>query len=106
MISNYREQVQRMLDLHHAQIELGLNRAREQEKFAHKVATVLKRNQVPFKAILNRDFSLVFEIYIKDIAYLKTMFFGYVMELEGNGYVLSEPMYDGVQVMLEVKCGF
>lgn len=105
MISNYREQVQRVLSLYHARIELGLSRAREQETFAHQVAAVLKRNQVPFKAHLNRDFNVVFKISIKDIAYLSAMFLGYVMELEGNVYVLSEPMHDGVQVTLEVQCG-
>ena len=47
-VNSYRGEVERVIAVHHARLEMGLSRAREQEAFVRRVADVLTRHRVPF----------------------------------------------------------
>lgn len=103
---NYREQVQRVLSIHHARIELGLSRSREQEGFVRLVGNVLKRNKITFKTHLNTDFEVVFTLSAKDAGLLKHLFLPRSFDLVADGagvLVLSHHGQPHIQVTFEFK---
>lgn len=96
---NYREQVQRVLAMHHANSELGLAKSREQEDFVLYVGRVLTRNQIPFKWHLNRDFGAEFRVNLDDLPHLRQIFDARQFQADDvHSWVLSSNVLEGVEV--------
>lgn len=103
-MSNYREQVQRVLAIHHARMELGLSKAREQEPFVARVAACFTRHQVAFKLGLNQNFDVCFRLpenIIHAENLLRTLFSGCLVERCAKGWILSDERDDALQVLLK-----
>lgn len=95
----YREQVQRVLAMHHANSELGLAKSREQEDFVCYVARVLTRNQITFKWRLNANFDAEFHVNLSDLAHLRQIFDARQFHADdAHSWVLSSNLLDGVEV--------
>ncbi|MDO4879561.1 MAG: hypothetical protein Q3966_09790 [Neisseria sp.] len=58
----YRELVQRTLAAHHADMELGLSRARENEAFIHQVAARLDAARLSYRVGMDRRFNVSFSM--------------------------------------------
>lgn len=103
-MNTYREQVQRVLAVHHARIEFGLSKAREQEPFVARVAACLTRHQVAFKLGLTREFDTVFRLpenLIRAENLLRTLFSGCLVEKSAQGWIVSDECDDALQVLLK-----
>ncbi|SSY80650.1 hypothetical protein [Alysiella crassa] len=96
---NYREQVQRVLAMHHANSELGLAKSREQEDFVLYVGRVLTRNHIAFTWRLNADFDAEFRVNLGDLAHLRQIFDARQFQADDtHSWVLSSNLLDGVEV--------
>ena len=100
---NYREQVQRVLSVHHARIELGLNKVREQEMFVSRIGDILRRNCIEHSLHLNLQFDVVFRLpeHIMGAEnLLRTVFVGCYLERGGKGWIVSDAVHEYLQVRL------
>ena len=61
-MTTYRELVQRTLAAHHADMELGLARAREHEGFVHQVAAYLDGARLTYRVGMDRRFNVSFSM--------------------------------------------
>ena len=57
----YRELVERQLAVRHADLELGLSRAREQEPFVIHVSDLLDKAGIEYAVRMDKDFQTTFE---------------------------------------------
>ncbi|SUA94192.1 phage protein [Neisseria mucosa] len=58
----YRELVERQLAVRHADLELGLSRAREQEPFVIHVSNLLDKAGFEYTVRMNKDFQTTFNL--------------------------------------------
>lgn len=106
----YREQIQRIIAIHHARLELGLSKAREQERFVQQIDEILTRNHIPHRFGLTRNFDVIFRLPANLMPaenLLRTLFAGCLLTQDKQGWVLSDSTNECVQVhlMQENDCG-
>lgn len=102
-MTNYREQVQRVIAIHHARLELSLSKAREQERFVQQVDEILTRNHITHRFGLTRDFDVIFRLpanLMQAENFLQTLFTGHLLTKDKQGWVLSDGNNECVQVHL------
>ena len=63
-MTSYRDLVQRAIAVHHANLEMGLAHAREQEPLVRQVAAVHDRLGVDYTVRMQRNFGVVFNAEI------------------------------------------
>ncbi|WP_205826480.1 hypothetical protein, partial [Bacillus sp. S2(2019)] len=68
-MSQYRELVNRQLNVRHAGMEMGLAKAREQEAFVLQLDRLLSQTSWPHEMGMSRDFDVVFNVEIGLIAF-------------------------------------
>lgn len=95
----YREHVHRVLSKHHARIELGLAKSREQKRFAEYIAQFLRQRQIPFCFDLNDDFDAIFDLP-QFSGCLKTLFSHFWVEADGTQWIVCNPNAPEIQVIL------
>lgn len=59
-MTGYRDLVQRILACRHADLELGLSRAREQEGFVRHVSDLLDKVELEYTVRMDKDFQTTF----------------------------------------------
>lgn len=99
----YREQVQRVLSVHHARIELGLSKAREQEAFVSRIGDILRRNRIPYTLVLNLQFDVVFRLpapIIHAENLLKILFVGCDLVRVNRDWIVSDTAHEYLQISL------
>ena len=100
-VNSYRAEVERVIAVHHARLEMGLSRAREQEAFVRRVADVLMRHRVAFTWGLDTDFDAVFRL-ADDVTgeepLLQTLFAGCLLARTPDGFVLGDARQEYIQV--------
>ena len=94
----YREQVQRVVSGHHARLELGLSRAREQESFVNYVMDKLKAARIAFTWQLDTSFNAQFWVSHQDKSSLKALFGDYWQCDGSQQMVLNQECDEAVQV--------
>ena len=62
-MSQYRELVNRQLNVRHAGMEMGLAKAREQEAFVLQLDRLLSQTSWPHEMGMSRDFDVVFNVF-------------------------------------------
>lgn len=62
-MTTYRELVQRTVACRHADLELGLSRAREQEPFVIHVSDLLDKAGIEYAVRMDKDFQTTFEFF-------------------------------------------
>ena len=103
-VNSYRSEVERVIAVHHARLEMGLSRAREQEVFVRRVADVLTRHRVPFAWGLDTDFDAVFRLaddVTGEETLLQTLFAGCLLARTPDGFVLVDARHEYIQVRFE-----
>ena len=99
----YRQAVQRVLAKHHARLELGLSRSREQEPFVMRVAACLHRAAIPYYLQLTDDLDAVFVVpssYTSSIHTLLACMGGIDVGKESFGWVVSDAAQAHIQVQI------
>ena len=100
-VNSYRGEVERVIAVHHARLEMGLSRAREQEAFVRRLDDVLTRHRVPFAWGLDTDFDAVFRL-ADGVAgaetLLQTLFAGCILARTPDGFVLADAQQEYIQV--------
>ncbi|HFC8546904.1 TPA: hypothetical protein ACFRG8_001003 [Neisseria lactamica] len=61
-MTTYRDLVQRMVACRHADLELGLSRAREQEPFVIHVSGLLDKAGIEYAVRMDKDFQTTFNL--------------------------------------------
>lgn len=91
-MKNYREAVQRIIAIHHARLEMGLSKTREDEPFVLQMSQRLNRNKLAHSITLTEYFDTVFvlpEKIMKDDYLLKTIFSDCDITRDNNAYIVS-----------------
>ena len=102
-MNRYREEVARVLATHHARLELGLCKSREQEPFVCQMSERLKRNKIAHSIVLTRDFDVIFrlpEYLFKADNLLQTIFSGCLIERDEAAWIISDLVNEYAQIRL------
>ena len=103
----YQELVQRVIACRHADLELGLSRAREQKPFVEHVSSLLDKAGIEYAVRMDKDFQTTFNLEYPNTSYdafkrsvWQTISAYYCVCNDGDGLEISSNRPDGYSVRI------
>ena len=105
---NYEQQVERVLNIHHARIALGLSTARENKDFVLRAAHRLNKAGINYVLRLDTDFDACLVLYLhqqKNVtdSLIRQLFADLDVSIARDGWVINDPKNEWVQVRIGWK---